>query len=228
MAKLEGLIPKQQYELVRDQLAIVLVDELANQKALGMDELSVWDEKVWIDRVKPFEDFNNVTINVTLASGDYDNETIKSSNGTYIFNIDVTARAKEKQSDESYADLDANKILDRVVGAIRAILKNPEYNTLGFVKPSLSHVTVRGFVKGLSGTDEATSAKIARIEYAVRVVEGVELKTGIPIGSHYTTVKLSDTDKGYCWEYVADEVVYYVSQNDEYFVNQEGELFIQN
>ncbi|MGC4058181.1 MAG: hypothetical protein QM743_08690 [Chitinophagaceae bacterium] len=181
--------------------------------------------KVWIDRVAPFNDEEMPAVNVSLGSGDYDNESPRSSDGTYVFFIDVYSNAKE--TDNKDAEERACSRLDRIVGAIRAILKHPDYRTLDFPAPSLSRVTITGFQKGLANPQDATSAKAARIQFTVRVQETVQLAEGVPLGSNYTTVKLAGTDKGYLWIYEAPETFYIVSEEGDLLISENSNYLIR-
>ena len=48
---------------------------------------------------------------------------------------------------------------------------------------------------------DANSLTMGRIMFVVNCPESVELKDAIQVGSHYTTVKMNETDKGYLWIY---------------------------
>lgn len=224
MAKIDEKILPQQFEVIRDRIAVILLDELKNQGDLGIEELDGFD-KVWVDRSAPFTESELPAVNISLATGNFDNEDSRSSDGTYTYYIDVYSSAKE--SEDLPADELASAKVDRILGVIRAVLKHPSYIRLDFAAPSISRTTVSSFQRVSADAADAASVKIGRLQFTVRVPETVRLSPGILLGSSYTRIKLSTTDKGYVYEY-NDEVVYYVTQAGKYLVNQTDNKFIQN
>ena len=98
------LIDKQDaFEIIRDQIAAILVLEVANQKALattaGKDP-ALWDLKIYLERANPFEAYLDDNPDVTpIVNVWFDNEQfdkgasnlVERQKGTGIFNIDVYA-----------------------------------------------------------------------------------------------------------------------------------------
>lgn len=217
-AKLTALIPQQNFELVRDRIALILSEELENQRDLGMTELEGM-QGVWVGRVAPFQEDELPAVNVTLDNTAFENQSMVSVTGQNLFYIDVYTRAKA--TDDADADKLADRALDRIVGAICAILRFPDYRTLNFAPPSLGGTKVTRFSKGLSNPDDANSSKAARIEFMVQCPETTELNTAVDIASHYTTVKLAETDKGYLWIWEAD-VTYIITEDEKFIVSESG------
>lgn len=222
---LQSIIPPQQFELIRDRIAQILAAEVSNQYALGLTELQNIN-KVWIDRFVSFEPQELPAINVSLGTGDFDNESQRSSDGTYLYYIDVHVQARE--ADGQDADNRACILLDRILGVVRSILKYTGYRTLEFPPPSISRTTVTRFQKGLADNQDANTSKMARLEFVVRVPETVELNTAVPIGSMLTQVKLGNTDKGYRYEWITPETTYYITQTGDFMTSQSDNFFIKN
>lgn len=216
-SKLTALIPQQNYELVRDRIALILSEELLNQFDLGMNELEGM-EGVWVGRVSPFQESELPAVNVTLDNTAFENQNAISVTGQNQYYIDVYARAKN--TDDADADKLADRALDRIVGAICSILRFPDYRTLNFTAPSIGGTAVTRFSKGISNPDDASSSKAARIEFMVRCPETTELNTAVDIASHYTTVKLAETEKGYLW--IWELGLAYLLTEDENFIISES------
>lgn len=224
-AKLTALIPQQNFEKVRDRIALILSEELQQQRNLGLSELEGM-EGVWIGRITPFQESELPAINVMLDNTSFEAQSAISVTGQNQYYIDVYTRAKA--TDDADADKLADRALDRIVGAVCTILRFPDYRTLDFVAPSIGGMAITRFSKGLSNPEDANSSKAARIELMVRCPETTELNTAVDIASHYTTVTLSETSKGYLWIWEATETQYYIAQNGDFYVAQNGDKFINN
>ena len=98
------LIDKQDtFEIIRDQIAAILVLEVANQKALAATagkNSALWDLKVYIERANPFEAFQSDSPDETpIVNIWFDNENfekgasnlVERQKANGIFNIDVYA-----------------------------------------------------------------------------------------------------------------------------------------
>lgn len=217
-SKLTALIPQQNFEKVRDRIGLILCEELLNQLDLGMTELQGM-EGVWIGRVSPFQESELPAVNVTLDNTAFEGQSAVSVTGQNQYYIDVYTKAKGE--DGSDGDKLADRALDRIVGAICAILRFPDYRTLNFSNPSLGGTKVTRFSKGLSNPEDASSSKAMRIEFMVQCPETTELNTTVDIASHYTTVKLAETDKGYLWIWELD-VTYLITEDEKFIVSESG------
>ena len=223
MALLQGIIPPQKYELVRDRIGQILAEEFRGQNEINPD--ADIDPTVYIERFVPFDITELPAINIALISGDYTNKDARSADGTYTFAVDVYVNAAS--TDDGPGDAAATILLHKIAGMARAILENPAFKTLLFASPSLSNVHVSRLSIADPSKGESTSMVMARIEYSVRVPETVELKDATPIANAYTRVKLALTDKGYVYEY-DNEATYYVSQSGDFYTNQSNNNFITN
>ena len=62
MAQIYNIIPVQNFELIRDRIALILATEVNNQFVLSGNEDINCD--VWLERSTPFDKIENPTINV--------------------------------------------------------------------------------------------------------------------------------------------------------------------
>lgn len=197
MALLNEQIPVQQFEVIRDRIGEILKDEIDNQFALFNNPDLKTD--VYVERFVPFSHTDLSVINVRFVSGIYDIVTVKQSDGTYDFFIDVYANGKTTATED--ADPKALKKLQRLVGVVRAILENPVYTTLGWAPPSIESTSIKSIdVADPKNNQDTASNVFSRLVFTVRVPETTQLKTAPVIAGFETKVKLGLTDKGYLWE----------------------------
>src|SRR3990167_773665 len=192
MSLLNVLIPPQNFELIRDRIGEILFVELQNQIALG----ETLNPTIYVERSSAFDHTELPTINIVVASGNYDNETVKQSDGTYTYIIYVYTGAKGNSL--SNGDKKASLKLQRLIGMCRAILKNPQYRLLGYAAPFISRTTVSGFEIGdPQSVNDTENVMKGRITFVVKVAETVELITPNNIDGWFTNVMLEETNEGY-------------------------------
>jgi hypothetical protein len=197
MAKITTLIPLQNFEKVRDQIAIILADELSNQATLAGDQQI--NATVSSERFIPFDKTSMPALNVLLSRGNYASGTTIDADGVYTYFIDVYTAAKTIGT--TRGDTLATTRLHRILGLVRAILEDTQYLTLGFTRPSIENTTVSDIsIAEPSNNQDAASIIMGRVTFMVRVTETVKLLTGVPLTLSNTEVKLGLTDKGYIYE----------------------------
>lgn len=192
MARIQGTIPQQNFELVRDRIGEIITDELESQVLFYNPDL---DATVYVERTDPIDKTELPVVIVSLATGNYDNKDVKSTDGTYTYNVDVFTRAKTSADQEG--DQRSMFSLHRLLGVIRYILDNPIYKTLGFANPMISRVAVQSLNIAEPGKQDAASVMMGRLTVTVRVPETVNLLPASLLAGYETSVKLQLTDKGY-------------------------------
>lgn len=189
-------IATQRFEIIRDQVALIIFNELQNQLTRRPLETE-FGAGVWIERGIPFAHTELPAVKVYFAKSTYDEDGRVSSQGTCQINIEVTAKGRSSLTEE--ADEVAAKICQKLLGAIRFILKHPTYNRLAF--------TGRPYIKGITVTDirmaepteqgDGFRTVAGQMILEVRYEEdNGDLTTETQLNS-FTTVKISDTEKGY-------------------------------
>lgn len=217
MALIDGIIPKQNYELIGDVLGAILDVELRNQGSLYSPN-EVFITSVYRERFVPPDETEYPMLNVVLADGLYDNKDQTQADGSYKYIVMAYASAKTTASYRG--DLLASIKLQRLLGLCRAILENPVYNTLGFPKPTnqVPSVNIKntrvGAIRIQNPQDnDATHSIEGFLEFYVKVPETVNLKDVIPLASSTTEVKLYLTDKGYRYGPVGGELDFFIAEN---------------
>lgn len=196
-----GLIPQkiqpQAFELIRDRIGAIIVDELYQQAAINYtDDL---DATVWQERFVPFNhsEIRHGAINITYDGTSYESETQQSATGICNFSIDFYMAAKASAT--STGDKRARFKLARQIGVVRAILMDTRYKTLAFATPFIWNRRVVDIKIGdpINNEEDGTSSIMARMMFAVRVSEEVDLISVRDIDGYSTQAVLSDTDMGY-------------------------------
>lgn len=196
MALIDGTIAEQAYEVVRERIGLILATELESQvTAFGNYEA---DAEVWIERLIPFGNDEMPAINVQLAQGTFDNQTVKQTDGTYTFHIDVHQSAKTIGKEKvEQADYLALIKLQRKLGLCRAIISDARYVTLNFARPFIMYRSIKSMNIANRDAQDVTMSVWGRLALEVRVPEVVNLLNLTDLALYETSVKLFETDQGY-------------------------------
>jgi len=198
MAKLNQPIQIQKFELIRNRIADILIDEITNQITLQYSDLFIIG--VFIERFPTFDKTELPVINVSLARGSYDNEDVIQSDGTYTYYVDAFMRFSSVQNqDGSITDgssLAAIKV-QRAIAFCRTVLKNQAYRTLGFAPPFLNNITVSEFNIANPDREDMEHTIMARITVTVVAPETSELASARLLEGYDTQVLLGDSALGY-------------------------------
>lgn len=196
MALIDGTIDRQAYEVVRERIGLILATELENQ-VTGFGNYDA-DAEVWLERIIPFGDAELPCVNVQLAQGVFDGHTIKQTDGTYTFNIDVHECAKTTGKEKvQQADYLALTKLQRKLGLCRAILEDTRYKLLNFTPPFVMHSRMKILNIANADAQDATMSVWGRLQLEVKVPEVVNLLNLTDLAHFDTSVKLYETEVGY-------------------------------
>lgn len=128
------------FEIVRDQIALLLANEIANQKALAVaaaKDPALWDVKIYAERSNPWEQFlNENPVTTPIANVWFDSETFDMSRSNVVerqtavgtFNIDIYGYgvASEDGTGQKVSDEQAALEANRAIRLIRNILMAAE------------------------------------------------------------------------------------------------------
>jgi len=199
MPKINYILADRAHLKVRDQVAFVLTDEMANQAAMSYDDDLLLP--FYIHRSKPVTPDECPVGVVSLNSGKFDNQTLEKSDGTFDVLIDIYQNAFS--NDETSADILSSLGVHKIAGVAMGILESPIYKTLGFAPPFIQRSRVSGFesgeVDGINKRNEAVPMSVVRITLNVKATQAEQLLDAIQIGGNDTTVKLNQTDKGFVY-----------------------------
>lgn len=193
MARILLNIPPRAFELIRDRILEILIDEITYQQEITYDNSTI---NFLLERSKNISIEEMPCINVTLGRGDFSNKNTITTDGAYVFNIDVHVAA---DASEGYEDADSVSALNmqRLLGKCMAILENPDYKTLGFTPGFIGGVAAVDLNIAEAGKQDAKSTAMGRLQITVKANEVTELNTPSLIVGYETQVKMGDSNKGY-------------------------------
>lgn len=193
MALINTIIPQQSFEVVRDRIGEIIGVELANQALLSFNyDL---DPDVWVNRFVPFDKEEIPAVNITINGIGFEDHHVKQSDGTVQYNIDVYTQAKTNKDDAG--DQLAMAKLHRLMGVVRAILKNPKFKTLAFAPGFIMSSTINNMAFAEPNSDDGTSTVMGRLVMSVKMPETTELINPNNIDGWDSQIKLELTDQGY-------------------------------
>lgn len=192
MALINTQIQPSKFEAIRDRIALILAMELENQfVTFGDYEL---DLDVWTERGEKIDNSECPAIIVSLASGDFSSQHQGSYLGEYTYNVDIYS--SKMSEDEEYGSTLSTIALHKIAGVCTKIIEDPQYKTLGFQAPSISHREVSNMIIAPPDPNDAAYVAVGRLVVKVNVVEGTELLNALNFEGADTSVKLYNTNKG--------------------------------
>lgn len=203
-ARITGLIPPDNFELIRDQIGGVLLLELGNQAQY--DDSFIFPTKVWVERFVPYNTITETPyVNVRFQKGDQDERSREQTQSKYLHTFFIEVSVSAKSTTSLGGDQQATLYMHQLLRMIRFILANPAYRRLGLSLP-----IGRCYVNSIEVFDpmemeDATNKIDGRVEYCVEVSEGSpSFDTGATLNEITTTVKLNNTELGHFWDYIIE------------------------
>jgi hypothetical protein len=198
MALITAPIPIQAFELIRNRIGEILIEELSNQVSVYSDQTLALN--VYIERSVPLDKTELPAINVNFAGGPLDSKNIKDGSNSYAYNIDVytSAKATDLQSGDEKSAI----ACQRIIGACRSIILNPVYKTLGFATGAnafISRVTAReiSVLDPAAGKQDADSTHMERLVIIVSCTEIESLIIPSNIDGYDARVTIDNGSFGY-------------------------------
>lgn len=217
---INGVIPIQNFFLVRDKIATILGSEFENQEYLtGDKDLEI---TVQAGRSRAIDKTEIPFINVMIGRMSFDNSNQGQDDNTVTYYVDVYA--KSKASAEKAGDLSAADKLNKMISVARVILVNPIYSTLGFEPGFIGYRTIREVeFSDPNNNKDGVVTQMARIVFDVKMLETAKTyQEFVRVNSSHTTVKISDTEKGYKYIYEKEEIVNLVDFDGTNLVDFDG------
>lgn len=197
-AKINTLISAQSFEIIRDKIALILGEELPNQATLAANPKL--NATVYVERYSPpnSSELSEVPIvNVLLGQGDYSNQDVTQSTGTYLYFIDIYTKAKANE--DNGGDTRAIISLQKILGVCRGILEATQYLTLGFTYPFVMGRKINS-IQIAGPSDPGTDSLVrGRLILEVKVPEYQEQVTANVLDGTDTTVRIDTSPQGYLW-----------------------------
>lgn len=186
-------IPEQGFELITKQIGAILLEEIENQNLLSYSNM---DLGVFIERTIPIDKSEDVVINISLNSINYDEHNEFEVHGAHSFNIDFDVFGQD--SIEQNADTDVRIKIQKVVGWARYILSSPKLKTLGFEPGLISGTYVQSVnFDDTYGKEDGAMNRFCRMVFSVRAFEVQNPDESSDFALNDTGIKIDSTDKGY-------------------------------
>lgn len=191
------IIPIQGFEIVLNKIGVVLFEELTNQKNIQSINGNF---ELFIERQEPYDNAEDVVINISLDNDNFTGKTQKDSQGLTSFFIDIYSKGfLAMKRDESSVFRDKRSVY---TGLVRYILSSTKYNKLGFEPGFIGGAYVDGIsYESTPANEDASFVKFARITYSVRIQENQKNWSGIALAGNGSAVRLSESEKGYKFEF---------------------------
>lgn len=196
MSKIKDIIPKQTFELIRDRLGDILLDELLHQADLDPTIIV----NVFIERSIPFSESELPAINISLARGVYNSKSAPTSDVGYTYFVDCYTSSPSDQNNEG--DVLSAISLHRYIGLCKAIFENPVYRTLGFQNPFIQSFTFNEFNiadPGALRLQDAANTAMGRLSFLVKAIDKSELIIPTIASGYDTQIKFGTTETGYAY-----------------------------
>lgn len=201
---IQGIIPTQKFELIRDRIVEILQAEYANQKALcdANDPVIPFTvPSIYCERRGQVDFQEDEVIIVKLGKAVYSNEDGEVAMGTYTFLIDVFGYDHGETDDPFEGWYLSAKKMHKNFGLIRAILRDKDYLQLGWSNDTtinISSTRIESFIPEVrSDGEDANSETYGRMFFEVDAYEYVEDKTYLPIALVTGQLEIEDTGDGY-------------------------------
>ncbi|MBB6236494.1 hypothetical protein HDC90_001106 [Pedobacter sp. AK013] len=201
-ALITTIIPQAGFEKVRDAIGVILLEELTNQKELsvGTSREITEDIKVYLERTLPISEEENLYFNVLLDGATYGNFTQKDAQGRTVFYIDVYTTGQNSSLKEGGRD--SAQRLHKFIGIVRYIFSDTRYKMLNLPVGLIGGTYIEAFVTpDVERSEDNSYTRFGRLTLAVRISEEQTLWDGVNMVGADAKVLLSDTDKGYLYQY---------------------------
>lgn len=188
-------IESQRFELIRDAIGRVLCAEITDQ--VKLQPIGFENIHVCLERTVPFDKTELPAINICYVESRLtDENTAFESTYDNKFFIEVYANAKSEMN--AKGDKLSAVLVTKIMGMVRAILRNERYYYLDFEEKFIQSRKVENIARTqprIQNDNENTASGVVEVHYFAS--ETTELETGTLAGYLDTTVKLVDTEKGY-------------------------------
>jgi len=211
-------IPQQNFEKIRDRIALIIYQEIENQWSNFNDsdlqaplpnaQISTTPEslKVYVDRSIAIDESECPVVNVVFNGAPYENNNPLRAEGLNTFFIEVYTKAMANEPvngipTEKDADRLANIKLQKIMGKIAFILRHSYYKTLGFAPGFIGNTKVASIqiADPRDPNFNANGCVYGRVTFEVRATEEVTPVETRDMNGFYTTVVLYNSDKGYVY-----------------------------
>lgn len=196
MARINYAITDDYFEIIRDKIAEILLDELPNQATL-LNNPDLNFTQIWKERTTNFNLNELPALNLSTSEVGYNDKFPGERYTTPVYFIDIyVSKIHEQNNNADQLSMDAGWRIARV---IQGVLDHDEYKDLT-IAPFVRHAEVRVTRAGEADSDGGGKVSIIRVEYMVDTYSSQGALDPEQILGSDTTVRLNDTEKGYFYQ----------------------------
>lgn len=195
MPKINSIIGRQAFEIIRDRLADIFIDEISNQFTLTQDaQLKV---SVSTEKKVAFDKTELPRINFSFSDASFQGRNVGQSDGIYNFNCDIFISSPD--TDDNTGDAISSIWCEKLLGIAHAIFSNSAYITLGFPNSTFIHrveagpITIGDITQG-----DARNTIAGRVVLTVKATQPTSNQEPILADGYDTVIKISNTE-GFFW-----------------------------
>lgn len=202
MTRIDHIIPSARWEIIRDAILAVLLQEFTDQVYYFQNTVCS-GVTFWAERTTPIDKTENAIIVINTFKAAYDTKDVTSTHGLYTFVIDFMTNAKASGSGPDNAgDKAASLKMQRIMRTVRYILEHPNYATLGLgLSAGIEHTEVTSFQiyrdERATAPSDAMNSAIGQIIFQVRCEETVTPNSALLVGGSDTVAMIELTDRGF-------------------------------
>lgn len=199
-AYIDHIIPQSNWERIRDKIAYILKRSFADQVYYFQNEVCR-EVTFWAERTTPISAGESAIIVINTFKTNYDNKSVGSSHGTYLFVIDFMANRSSVASEAG--DKLASHRIQKLIRTVRYILEHQLYITLSFIPPDagIEHTEVTSWQiyrdERIQAPSDAMNTAIGQMIFTVRCEETTTPNGGVLLGQSNTDVKIEETENGF-------------------------------
>lgn len=194
MAILNYDIAETNFELIRDRIAAILLDELDNQATRQADPDLTGG--VFAERFSPPDPSEGNVLIVYVDRGNYSHQTEITQRGKFNYFVDIFTQSKQDNANTGFYN--ASKKCQRLAGLILNIIQAPDYKTLGFTAGIVYHREVQDIQFDHPQDNQETNYKrMGRVIITVEHHNEIQATDPITASGYDTEVKLVETEKGF-------------------------------
>lgn len=194
-AKILTAIPDSVFERVRNQIGIILLEELTNQKVL-QPLVIPYDFTVTKESLIPTDESDAVNVNILLDSASYTSSTQKDAEGITRYFLDISTSGEETST--KAGSIISSERRDKFINMIGFIFRSAIYRTLGLPAGTIGNTTVESFATlDPYKKEDSSFTTFARVILSVKIYESSVAWTSVDLIGNNTTVKLELSNKGY-------------------------------
>lgn len=200
MAKINTIIPVSSLDLTRVKILDIISLELANQYVLTDNDH--FNLKYRLERFSPLNESEYPSLNVRFVNSELKDQDQTGSvyKNTYWVEFYCSNRGDNIDAGDKIGAL----WLTEVLTACRAVLKNPQYNSLDLPKGIVAKIEPTDILVSELKYNQVSADTLAimygRLVVTLDVIENVSLLTPELLEQHNTLVKLFSSEKGFRYQ----------------------------